>query len=215
MKRLRTFSDSNFDGERAFDHLVKESEYRSFPQLVASLTVFSHQDTVRQTDNKNLFRIVRRKEFSEIGTWDEETRVMRDDNSGAIDAFRWSNVTPRFRNSQYNHIWSNSQDPLLYTCLANICVTPAFVSKLTDTNTKIREILRYRALDLYDFWPSIEPRVKPEGYDNLIWAETLPRVADVEQTIRDKFKRLRSNRTLRCAKEIGWLFSDFHPDPTL
>jgi len=140
---------------------------------------------------------------------------MRDDNSAAIDAFRWSNAKPRFPNCQYNHIWSNSQDPNLYTSLANICVTPAFIAKLTDTNDCIKEILKYRAFELYNFWPSSELAIKPDGYDCLIWAETLPPIVNVEQTIRTKLRKLKSNRTLKCVKDVGWLFSSFCPDPNL
>lgn len=216
MKELHTFADVGFDGEKALDYLVKTSEYGNISQLVASFTLFSHPQTVLQTGNRNLFPVIRRKAFAEIGkifTLEDGTIVMRDDNSAAIDSFRWSNAERRFPNCQYNHIWSNSQSPDLYTSLANICVTPAFISKLTDTNVLIRKLLRYRAYELYEFWPSDEPPTKPDDWDMLIWAETLPPILDVEQEIRKRLRKLRSNRTLNCVKSVGWLFSKFHPDP--
>lgn len=215
MKNQSTFAGLGFDGERALDYLVKTSEYGTLEQLVASLTLFSHPDTVKQTENRNLFPVVRRKAFAEIGkvfTLECGTVVMQDDNSAAIHAFCWSNAKPRFSNCQYNHVWSESQNPELYTSLANICVTPAFISKLTDTNKTIIQLLRHRAFELYEFWPTDDTREKPEQYDNLLWAATLPPVMSVEAEIRKKLKTLRSNRTLNCIKQIGWYFSKFQPD---
>jgi len=67
MKTLHTFSDLGFDGENALNHIVGSSEYGNLSQLVASLALFSHPDTVIQTKNVNLFPVIRRKQFAEIG----------------------------------------------------------------------------------------------------------------------------------------------------
>lgn len=87
-------------------------------------------------------------------------------------------------------------------------MTPAFIAKLTDTNAEVEEAMKYRAFELYDFWPSQITAIKPFGYDRLIWADTLDPVVDLEQTLRTRMKRLRRNRTVSCVKEIGWLFSN-------
>lgn len=215
MPTLRTFADFGFDGEQVLQQIISASEYGDLLQLVASLTVFSHPITVGQTGNKNLFPVIRRKVFANVGRCFQSEGVMHDDNLTPINAFCWSNSTRRYHNSQYNHIWSDSQDAALYTSLANICVTPAFIAKLTDTNDSIKHALKFRSYELYKFWPSPEPIEKPPGYNNAIWAEPLRPVTNLEETLRAKMKRLRSNRTLTCARTLGWLYSDFLPDANL
>jgi hypothetical protein len=215
---MNTFADFGFDGEKALSHLVATSEYGSLLQLVASLTLFSHPTTVAQTANQNLFRVIRRQAFSEIGHFfphKDGLQVMHDDNLAAIETFNWSNLIRRCPNSQYNHIWSESRDVSLYTNLANICVTPAFIAKLTDTNILLVDALRYRSYELYGFWPTSVPVSEPADYDRIVWAETLPAVNELEIVIRTRLKRLKTNRTLRCARNIGWFFSGFQPDSTL
>jgi hypothetical protein len=96
-------------------------------------------------------------------------------------------------------------DPAFYTSLANICVTPAFLSKLTDKNPRVIQLLKYRASQAYGFVPDGEPRPeKPEGYDKVIWADFLPACPDLKSRI---VARLRNNVESRIALSIehfGW-----------
>ncbi len=61
MLTLRTFTEFGFVGEEAFRQIISRSEYGDLLQLVASLTVFSHPITVRPTENRNLFPVIRRR----------------------------------------------------------------------------------------------------------------------------------------------------------
>ena len=151
----------------------------------SSLTLFSHPETVRQTGGKALFPTIRnaarRRQKAEV----DGRLLAYDDNKSPTDAFLWCNeITKKLKDVQFNHVYLNSQDPDQYTSLANICVTPAFLAKLTDTNEPVRKLLRYRAYDLYRWVPAgHEPPPEPAGYVDLQWAPTLPPVSDVAAAI--------------------------------
>jgi hypothetical protein len=108
------------------------------------------------------------------------------------------------RNVQFNHIYNDSQNPQTYTCLANLCVTPAFLAKLTDTNSEVRELLQYRAWQLYGWHPAsvIEPK-KPGGYDGLVWAPCLPPVADVRGAFNARARKRSKSRTTMFSNTLG------------
>lgn len=136
---------------------------------------------------------------------------MLDDNKSASDAFKWANgISGRLRDVQFNHVYANSQDVDSYTSLANICVTPAFIAKLTDsTSPATSALLKYRVFELYGWAPTgIEAPNKPEGYDQLDWAPTLPAVPDVKATVEARMTRRPKDRTVLSVKEVGWLFED-------
>lgn len=216
---MRTLKDFQFDGKAVLHSVLETSEYNSISQAIASLTLFSHPVTVAQTNYQNLFRVIRCSSMSQRGSYAELTenfQVMLDDNMAAIEAFIWSNEILRGKDCQFNHIWSDSKNVSLYTNLANICVSPSFLAKLTDTDKFVCELLRFRSYELYNgFSPDGTKINKPEGYDNLVWAEPLPPIQDLESRLRNEMKRKRSNRTVRSAKEIGWLFSSFTPDSNI
>lgn len=67
------------------------------------------------------------------------------------DVFLWCNaVRRRPVDVEFNHLDADSQDDESYPCLANLCVTPSFLAKLTDTQALVRDLLRYRAFELYE-----------------------------------------------------------------
>jgi hypothetical protein len=216
---MRTLKDFQFDGKAVLQSVLEASEYKSILQAIASLTLFSHPRTVEQTNYQNLFRVIRCNSMSQRGSYSDladNFRVMLDDNMAAIEAFTWSNKIKRPPDCQFNHIWSDSKNVSLYTNLANICVSPSFLAKLTDTDKAVCELLKFRSYQLYNgFSPDGIKINKPEGYNNLIWAEPLPPIENLEDCLRNEMKRKRSNRTVRSAKEIGWLFSSFIPDPNI
>ena len=113
----------------------------------------------------------------------------------------------RGRDTQFNHIYAASGDVDVYTALPNICMTPAFMAKLTDTDQDIKKLLRFRSFDLYGWHPAAEPvPQRPRDYDSLEWAPPLAPVPDVRRAIEDAMARKPKDRTVRAAKEIGWLF---------
>jgi hypothetical protein len=207
------------DGNQLLRDVLEQSTYGSAAGAVAALTLFSHPVTVKQTGNRNLFRVVRRKSQTEIGKVHDASDgmgAMWDDNSAPTHAFRWSNGlrSAGSRDVQFNHVYDRvSGDDVCagYTALANLCVTPAFLAKLTDTDPEIRALLRYRVFDLYGYAPEGAP-IRPDGYERLTWRDCLPPIADLVATLRLALQKSRKSRTAHSVREIGWLFSNFCPD---
>lgn len=203
-----TFADFGFDGVATFEAIVASSQYGTLAQAVASLTVFSHPDTVRQTRGKGVFPTVRGAHSIGQLREHESGHVVMDDNKSPTDAFLWANrLGRRGRDTQFNHVYPASADPDAYTALPNICMTPAFIAKLTDTSPAIRDLLRYRSYDLYGWHPrGTEAPSKPDVYDELNWAQPLPPVIDVEAALRSAMATKPKDRTVRAALNQGWLF---------
>ena len=217
-KDMRSFG---FNGKVALEHLFATSEYRSIGQAVSALTLFSHPQTVAQTKALNVFQIIRAKNMSDRGLiiQGESGRVMHDDNTSPTDLFLWANGIRRseYCDVQFNHIWADSDEVTLYTSLANICLTPAFLAKLTDTDVMVRGLLRRRAYDLYNgFKPeNMDIPIKLPGYDDLKWAAPMPPVADLERQLRLAMSTKTKSRAAISALEIGWFFSEYKPDPAI
>lgn len=218
---MKSLKDFEYDGKAVLRKVIEASEYKSLPQAVAALTMFSHPETVKQTVKEsishNLFQVVRCKSNADRGGYKEldGKNVMLDDNSAPTEAFVWANCISRnsCKDVQFNHIWPDSKSLLLYTNLTNICLTPAFIAKLTDTDTDISSLLKYRAYELYErFLPHVDIPRKPSEYSNLSWAEPLPAIDDLERILRSTMQNKSKNRTVCSARSLGWLFSDFLPD---
>lgn len=206
-------------GRDALRSLVASSDYKSTEQLFASLALFAHPDTVAQVENRNIFLIKRdQKNRHEFGTH-EGLRVMLDDNKSPTDTMIWAHKVRRkdYVDLQFNHVWAASDNPECYTSLANICITPAFVAKLTDSDPEIRNLARYRSFDLFTgYHPRHEaPPVKPKSYDSLVWAHTFPPMPELEAAYRHAMKTKPKDTTVRSARELGWYFSAYEPDSSL
>jgi hypothetical protein len=52
---------------------------------------------------------------------------------------------------QYSRIYTDAKSAEIYTSMANLCVTPAFLAKLTDTDDDVSAVLRYRAYEVHGF----------------------------------------------------------------
>lgn len=204
---MRTLQQLEFDGFQALQALIEASAYQSLAQAVASLTLFSHPDTVAQTGANAIFPIIRNfKRRGEVDVLDGAL-VGFDDNTSPTEAFSWANgLTRRPRDLQFNHVYSRSADPACYTNLANLCVSPSFLAKLTDTDDDIQALLRYRSFDLYGWHPETEQQPdKPRAYDDLIWADPMPGKGNIRQTLEAQVQN-RDNRTTRILAKTGWLF---------
>ncbi|KFE60781.1 hypothetical protein [Hyalangium minutum] len=204
----RTLVDFRLDGHTALEAIIASSQYRTVAQAVASLSLFSHPQTVRQTGGKALFPAIRNPR--RVGQIDEHEgrRVLLDDNKSPTDAFLWANgLNRRGRDTQFNHVYAASLDADAYTALPNICMTPAFIAKLTDTSDEVCRLLRYRSYQLYQWVPAGHtPPERPEEYEALEWAAPLLPVEDVRSTMVGAMARKPKNRTVVAARELGWLF---------
>src|SRR5690606_17069687 len=86
-----TLHDFNLDGHAALEAMIATSSFQTVSQTIASLTIFSHPDTVRQTNYKPVIRTIRnasrRGEIVELNG----ARVGLDDNKSPTDVFMWCN----------------------------------------------------------------------------------------------------------------------------
>jgi hypothetical protein len=207
---MKTLSDFAYDGEAAIELLLNNSIYGSVEQAIASLAIFTHPNTVKQTANKALFRIRRYKAGEKRKEIVTSERVILCDNYSPTSAFLWANNLRKgdLKEIQYNHIYQKSYEPEYYTSLANICVTPAFLGKLTDKNTKVKELLKYRVWIEYGFLPAGEPTPqKPLNYDSLTWAKYLPECSDLKKCILEKIDRMPNSRITLSIQNFGWIFT--------
>lgn len=197
------------DGNRILTDLLEKSEFKSKGQAFASLTYFTHPDTIRFLNNKNIFKITRGP--SKRGQITDD--FMYDDNHCVHDIFCWANRIDRrkFVDVQYNHIYSAPNDISKYTCLSNIVLTPAFLAKMTDTDKKIKELLKYRAFQIYNYNPDRTTFTKPDNYDDLKWRDFLPKQENVFEVFESKLKSNKKNRVIISTKHFGWVFNDFKP----
>lgn len=89
-------------------------------------------------------------------------RVLYDDNSTPTDVFLWAADRIKGPDVQFDHVWNRSTDPECYTALWNLCCTPAFLAKTSDT--LVVAALQYRAYNLYRALPKgVEPPIVPTG----------------------------------------------------
>ena len=212
---MKTLADFGYDGEAAIAALLKSSEYRSIEQAVASLTLFTHPETVKQTRTESLFRIRRYKQGEKRGQVLGSERVVLCDNDSPTRVFLWSNNLKKydFREVQYNHIYQKAYNPDYYTSLANICVTPAFLSKLTDKNPSVIQLLKYRVMIEYNFLPNGEQTpTKPVFYDSLQWAQYLPACADLKNRLEQRLESNPKSRIAISVRHFGWRIIPNSPD---
>ena len=209
-------SELILDGVLALEKIVKEAGYKSTLQLLATQAIFLHQDTVAQTKGKAVFPVIRNQ--SRRGNFDFEKNVLYGDNSVPSWLFEKSSNRKKGPDIQFNHVWSDSTNSEIYTALWNICVTPAFLAKTTDgkNHPEVRDALIYRSYELFGYLPKgAGVPERPVGYDELKWAPSLPPVEDLESVLRASLKRGKDSEAAKCARKLGWLFSNGKPDASI
>jgi hypothetical protein len=204
------------DGIAMLASVVACAGYESTVHAVAAHILFLDPVTVAQTRGEPAFPVIRnpnrRGEISVIGG----RSVMYDDNTTPTLALLWAARRKKGPDVQYNHVFGDPRNPATYTAPWNLCVTPAFLAKTTDgsNHPEVLATLRYRVVDLYGYWPAGEKRpAEPPGYRDLTWAVSPEPVADLESELRARLAQAPASPPARAAREIGWLFSDWKPDP--
>lgn len=221
-------SEQILDGAESLRDVLRRAGYRTELEAVAGHTVFLHPETVAQTNGAALFPVTRTKDLARRGSIVEGPhgrRVMLDDNRSPTDGFVWAAQQRRGPDLQFNHLFkvavesdTYSADPDIYTALWNICVTPAFLAKLTDVkhHAHVLAALQRRSFDLYGYLPAGQRAPEPpDGYGSLAWRDCPSPVADLERVLRRQLNRAPRSRPAQACREIGWYFSDWEPDRTL
>ncbi len=207
------------DGVQALSTMLQRAGYPTAMHAVAAHSIFVHPETVAQTNGQALFPVIRDFELrGQFGNASDGRRVLLDDNTSPTLAFCWSAQRKKGPDIQFNHVFTDSRNPDIYTALWNVCVTPAFLAKTTDgkNHPKVVAALRCRAFELYGFLPDGESApAHPAGYDDLEWHESCPPVTDLEHILRRRMNRAPKSRPSIAAREIGWCFSNWEPDRTV
>ena len=197
------------DGAIALDELVVRAGWSSVEAVVAANTVFLHPDTVAQAGSGAVFPVVRdptrRGQFGELA---DGRKVLFDDNATPTDVFLWAANRIKGPDLQFNHVWSRPNDPDSYTALWNLCCTPAFLAKTSDSHPGVVAMLRYRSYDLYGRLPAgVGDPPRPDRYEELTWAAMPPSVDDLEAVFRARMRSAPLRRASVVARTIGWVFS--------
>jgi len=207
------------DGVKVLDAFVRRAGYPSVAAAVAEHTVFLDPRTVAQTAGKPVFPIIRDPvRRGQFGVLPEGRRVLLDDNTTPTWAFLWAAGCNKGVDVQYNHVWTDSQNPELYTALWNLCATPAFLAKTTDgqNHPEVRLAVQFRAYELYGAQlAGRSTPARPDGYEGLSWAPMPEPIAGLEAAYRSRLASSPKSRMAVAAREIGWLFSGWAPDATL
>jgi hypothetical protein len=195
---------------------VLRAGWTSVTHAVAAYTIFLDPATVALTGGRAVFPVVRdparRGQFGRLA---DGRAVLFDDNTTPTDKFLWAAQRTRGRDVQFNHVWSAPSNPDTYTALWNLCCTPAFLAKTTDTHPQVVAALRYRASQLFGCVPDGEPPpVTPARFDDLRWAVAPLPVTDLEIVFRQRMRAAPNRRATLVAARLAWLYSD-GPDSTL
>lgn len=216
---MKSLSEFDNDGKLALQEIIQMSEYHTLEQAIASLTIFSSPEAVRMSKGRPVFRSIRwraadadkKGAITRLG----DQWVFHDDNQTPANAILWANQISRKKKSdlQINHIWDRSQDVDSYTALWNLCITPCFLAKLTDTDRKVQSLLRYHATKIYgEFVPQgLRETEEPPGYVALRWAaypKPFPDGEAMKASMLKRMQRAPKSRTTICARDVGWCFSD-------
>ncbi|MBL7543171.1 MAG: hypothetical protein JNL11_05110 [Bdellovibrionaceae bacterium] len=188
--------------------LITDDRFSNLSSLIAKYTLFTHPNIVEQTKNENIFQIIR--DLKNRGKISEYNGIMlmACDNTGPQHAFEWANGGIKKTDIQINHIYALSKDVKSYTSLANLCATPAFLAKLTDTDDEIKNLLRYRAFELYGYYIG-SPPTKPENYQNLVWHKFMQGPSNLEKFFLQRIDECPKSRTALSVKELGWFFNSY------
>lgn len=221
-------SEQILDGTESLRDVLRRAGYRTELEAVAAHTVFLHPETVARTNGAALFPVTRTADRTRRGDIVERPngrRVMLDDNTSPAKAFEWAAQQRRGPDLQVNHLFkvavesdTYNADPDIYTALWNICVTPAFLAKLTDVkrHAHVLAALQRRSCDLYGYLPAGQRAPEPpDDYDSLAWRACSPPVPNLERALRTQLNRAPRSRPAQACREIGWYFSDWEPDRTL
>lgn len=144
---------------------IDELPCNPIPHLVARTALWATENDYKACLKKGSTANsphVRRKKAKETLGWDKDKKTYLDSNN-----FPNSQMKAIFKKRgiilkgyETCHIWEKScYDTRYHTCYANLVLLPRALASLSDHDKNIRDILKYRALELFGFWlDEKEPR---------------------------------------------------------
>ena len=117
--------------------------------------------------------LIRRKD-SEVdkGAYIDENgkTVYIDDNTQINTKFKKITGMKNCEKYMTCHIWEDSKEPEVFSAVANVTLLPAVIGGLSDHCDEVKQLLQYRAYELYEWKPvTREIPIKPQYYDELVW----------------------------------------------
>jgi len=209
--------DDTFSGKPTLREVLEKS-YGSVCQAVASMTVFPPNAIVDRLTGAvcNAVRISKQHVLSGKKCRDtillaDGRLVMLDENCIPDGIFKFCFKPTSSRAikrdnayTQLNHIYRCAGlGPEYFANLANLCITPNFVAKLTDEDSEVKLMLKFRAFQLYGFNPeAIDFSSIPSEFFELKWFE----VPLLNQANFDEFRlkfEAKKDKDFAKAKECG------------
>ncbi len=111
------------------------------------------------------------------------TTCVADDNTTANQSIKRAILSSRgyrsihnfsqFKDYEVCHIWDNPKDPRYYASIANLVLIPRAFAGLTDHCPPIKDLLKYRAWDLFNgtgvTLPITSAPMMPSNYSSIVW----------------------------------------------
>ncbi|MDE6266992.1 MAG: hypothetical protein K2M07_06570 [Muribaculaceae bacterium] len=186
-----TFIYGYFNAEATFvwGGIINEMQ---LAQLVAQTAIFATPDTVQKVKNGKLGRKENKGKGNPFASWDCMTsirdinnrgktinNIYHDDNTRANqaikyairDGLKWGKnfKLSYFKDFEACHIYDDVKNPKFYTSIMNIVLVPRALAALTDHNEYVKNVLKYRAWELFGFTGNQSVVQMPKNYSNIKW----------------------------------------------
>lgn len=193
---------------RVLRRYYPDSEREVLTRAILESACFIHPEVVAQTRNLPILRARR----MDAGRGEKKNTVVAgefvSDNFPPDYVFRAATSDERVQSSTVLcHIYGGkgeARDTFFYTNLANLCLVPAFLAKLCDTDEAIVALLKQCAFVLYGF----DPRREFDGFPPDPAIRDRVRIATPPRgTLVDALSRRRDKNYL-AARGAGFLFAN-------
>ena len=164
--------------------------------LVAATTIWAHPDSVNLLRSLHVnpnalwkFNIRRHFHTETRRVISEVDGCYLDENTEANKAIKI--VTGNIAEAgtfHVCHIYEGScYEKDYHLSIPNLVLIPKEIATLTDHDHNVKEALKYRSYELYNFHYQTIP-IKPIGYDKLFWRKPTPFTLDIKESILSRRK---------------------------
>ncbi len=146
--------------------------------------------TRRGTKNKLLIRRTKPKEKKRQIVSQGNSQVYLDENSWINKDFKKITDMSGCKNYQTCHIWPGlAYKEKCFSAVANIVLLPKYIAAFSDFIPEIQDILKYRAYDLFGWYPEDEGVAQPQEPKHYPKIWTKPDSREVSQkTVNEKLE---------------------------
>lgn len=168
---------TTYKAHEKLESAVQELSSNPFPFLIARTALWATADEYKECLAKGHTAKaphVRRKKANEVLGWDADEKIYLDSNCFPNSQMKASLKKRSIIPIGYEtcHIWEGTcYETEYHTCYANLVLLPRALASLSDHDENIRDILKYRAYELFGFTPKGKPKPhKPTNYpDSQFW----------------------------------------------